>query len=365
VSRKTYRTVLIDYGDVKSLNWSSAAKAGGLGRIIPQDRTPILTSVVLLRSILRMAPVDAVCLRYLNDYPQWPKTVVRLFSELCTVLLCKVFRIQLLWICHNVDRETAQYFPRVSSLRRRVIARFADRIFVTDELLKKLAAQILQVPSEKICVISFGMPFPKHPHAGRDEGGGCIGRILAWSSAYRKEFPRAKLGFWIGEVSPKKIGGLKEIQRIIVEAEKIGENVAFVIVGDIQNALNSASQGLLEFFQSSRNVLFLPYAIDVPPLIWGQFADFVWKPLDDLSVPMTAYNACTSRLPICVLPGTFLAEFVEYHRIGLAFDGDSVISLIEELDGLDDAAFEAFLADRSWANGAYALLNSDRNTCSK
>src|SRR5690606_14019778 len=95
-------------------------------------------------------------IRYLNDYPSFLKTILRTFSEFFLIGICKIANIKVFWICHNVDRESTQHFPKISELRRNIIAFYSLRIFVMDTLLVEFAKHTFPKHRDKIDYISFG-----------------------------------------------------------------------------------------------------------------------------------------------------------------------------------------------------------------
>lgn len=123
--------ILVFFDDEKTRAWSQAAEPLNV-KIVALRGTPILGPVLLLCSIVKRGLPKGIVFRYLNDYPSVLKAVMRAISEWVVVILSRVLRIPVGWICHNVDRETKVHFRRLSEFRRGLISRFAKRIFVTD-----------------------------------------------------------------------------------------------------------------------------------------------------------------------------------------------------------------------------------------
>src|SRR5690606_13593977 len=103
----------------------------------------------LIKQIIKKKP-KAYVLRYLNDYPSFGKTLVRTASEVILILSCILFRIEIFWICHNIDRESDMYHPIMTNFRRKIVSFFSKKIFVTDELLVRKAIEVFPKHACKI-----------------------------------------------------------------------------------------------------------------------------------------------------------------------------------------------------------------------
>src|SRR5690554_3556319 len=78
--------------------------------------SPILIPIQLLKFMFARGKPIGVVYRYLNGYPSLCKDLIRFLSETFTLVLCKLLNIRLIWICHNVDRESLVYNKRITKL---------------------------------------------------------------------------------------------------------------------------------------------------------------------------------------------------------------------------------------------------------
>lgn len=348
--------ILVEYNDSKSNSWSLAAKAAGIGEIKPHTRSPILTPLAILKSVISRNYIQTYCFRYLNDYPSLLKTVIRLVSEATTILICKFTGIDIIWICHNVDRESIAHYPKIANIRRRLVTTAACKILVTDHLLIPHASATLDVPTDRISMVSFGLSpaqTGQRPTSDAD-----FAEMINWVKSRRARNKNTKIGLWIGEVSQKKVSGLLEILPMVRRAKEQSMSLCFVVIGDTKEALEAFDPDILAGIENSDDVLIIPKHMEVDPAYWSELADFVWKPLDDLSIPLTVYRACEADLPLLTLPNSFLAKYVQHYGVGLGVDATSITELFQYVDGTSSVAAREFLASRTWLHGASALIEA-------
>src|SRR5690606_1312840 len=169
MSTQITKTIIVQKNDAKSRKWREASMNLGLNLVL-QNGTPNNAPWVLLRTIITTQKPDGYVIRYLNDYPSFTKTMIRTASELVLLMLCKILRVKVFWICHNVDKETDRHYPIVSTFRRNIISSFCTKLFVTDALLREKARRIFPRSSNKVDNISFGKTDARHEGTGDQIG---------------------------------------------------------------------------------------------------------------------------------------------------------------------------------------------------
>src|SRR5690625_2909936 len=94
---------LIQDDDVKSRKL--AKEIQGIELYIMKGSTNLIPYYMITQIIKRRRLPKALILRYLNDSNSLIKSLLRFITNIISVLLVKILRIKLIWICHNVDRE--------------------------------------------------------------------------------------------------------------------------------------------------------------------------------------------------------------------------------------------------------------------
>ena len=352
--------IIIQKNDFKSQAWAQAARQQNLGKIIPVSGSPMNMPFVLLSYILRFKKPLAVVFRYLNDYPFLFRTLLRTTTELLTVFIAKVSKIRILWICHNVDKETSSYHPRLTFIRRKILKKYSKRIFVMDPLLIPYGTQKLNVSDKKIDSLSFGrtdifLDEDKHNSCLNEE---LKNKLSQWPYFEKKQKGEARIGLWIGNLVEKKMEGLKFFLRTLLQNGKDSGEIAFLIIGPIEEKLYNNDPKLYNTLKNSNKVLFINKYIDVPANLWNHLADFVWKPNDDISVTLTAYNSALAKLPLVVFHNSFLGKFVEHYKLGFTINPEtfSLKEFTYTLKEWNPYHASLFLEKKTWNNGARKLF---------
>src|SRR6056297_2256396 len=146
--------ILFQHRDDKVKQWGTVLKAHYGVRAEPMLETPIKLPVELIRWFRNDGKPKAFFFRYLSDNPSFLKTFIRFVAEWIALRLLQLKRVPIFWICHNVDRET-KHFHSLTDVRRRMVARSAERIFVMDEQLVDYAKSVFPEQAAKIDYLSF------------------------------------------------------------------------------------------------------------------------------------------------------------------------------------------------------------------
>jgi hypothetical protein len=352
------KRILIQSADVKSKLWSEAANRMGIGSLDSVKGSPMKLLPKYLISLLKANRYDAICFRYLNDYPSFLRTTVRALVELVTILVARSFGTKIIWICHNVDKDSETYYPLINRLRRKWLVYFAKNVFVTDKLLIKHARRFLSIDEKKIKSTCFGeiccSGFSSETEA-------CISQISNWVAEKRVKMDEIKIGLWIGSSKDKVIEGLNDISMLmcgLFEREGEQDNIAIVIVGEGWKLFKRYNYDLAVVMESLGSVFIVDEQLNLPTSLWSKYFDFVVKSLDDYSVSFTHYNAISNRLPIVTFNKGFGSEFVHGYNVGVLLDSYDIQS--EELKfriANGSFNFESFLRLNSWDSGASSLFD--------
>ena len=337
------------FDDVKIKSWNDALceRYGNCYRIIGSGWSPIFFPFDLIRMIGCHGRPRAVLFRYLNDSPFFLKSFVRMSSEVAVLLLCTVLSIEVYWVIHNVDRESTEYFPSMTKVRRSLLNRVAVRVLATHSYLCQKAASRLDRDRSLLKVASFGNQ--------RDH--------LVMSDSTRRaleEIPKDKLvGLWIGEIAPKKILGLRYIIDILQRDPT--NRFFFVVAGAAEADFDSCLQemSLEELDSIKAKLLFLGRRVVLPSSAWPVIAHFVVKPLSDASIPLTYCYAAYQNLPFVGPTGVITTLIATEDGVGFAFDPqlDDITDFEERLSALDLRGFAEFRERNSWLQGARNIFD--------
>ena len=81
-------------------------------------RHPIFTPFYILGQLIKRKRIKIFVFRYLNDSNHFILAIIRYLSDLLVILISKVCNIQIWFLCHNIDKETVMFFPKIIELRR-------------------------------------------------------------------------------------------------------------------------------------------------------------------------------------------------------------------------------------------------------
>lgn len=312
----------------------------------------------LIKQILkRKKKPTAVILRYLNDSNTFMKSIIRCIINILTVILIKVLRIKLIWICHNVDKESRVHYPYLIKLRRNMMVKSSDKILVTDKLLIKHAARCLGVDKSKIDYLTFGEPDNKKDIIADNK----IHQKIIDFVGDRKE-RQTLIGFSIGNPNRKVLQPFYTNELINKAAEK-GVNLKIILGGPLGEFIKKCDINTYENLVANPNVLFLDGKVEIDEEYVSQFIDFYWRVYEDYSVPYTVYNAVYLKKPILSMDKGFLKEMVEEYGLGSILKND-MSNLIEALDDLKkdkSKNFNEFVSTHNWTIGADKLYRNISN----
>lgn len=340
VSRLKY--VLIQKQDQKTNYWAAALKKYNVV-LIPLKGSPIKWATFYCKQLILKKP-KAIIFRYLNDYPSFIKTLLRFLSEGIVLLLAPLFGTKIIWLCHNINRETDVHFPIISDLRRKYIVSKATKIFVMDKLLVSEARH--RFPPEKVDFLSFGIILSKK----KDKH--IIRSINKFVSNNTKE--NVVFGLVIGSINYKTLH-FEKIPELLAQNSYTRKRIKLVVGGPIGAWLERYNPSLLEYLQKSEDVYFVDQYIHFEPSDIENVG-FIFKSNTDLSVPLSYYSAAQSQIPILAIEQTFSAEFVDHYNIGRILYND-LSNLDEVLYSLptEQFSYKKFLDEKSWDAAAFKI----------
>ncbi len=336
--------------DIKSSSWSKAAESQSLGQLIPIAGSPMKMPFVLLWNILIFRKPNGIIFRYLNDYKSPIRSILRLLTDYATVYIGIMTNIKILWICHNVDRESSSHFPTLTRYRRGLLVKKADHIFVLDDLLVYEASKLFNIDENKIIPISFGEIENINGELNSNVKE-LIQRIQKWKiNINSKSSEHSLFGLWIGTASEKLYEGLKFIAEVL-KSDSF-EGIYFVVIGSIGTWLKKRDYDVYKILSENKNVCFIDNHINIPTNKWPYLSDFIWKPSNDLSINLTCYNAASAKLPIVGFNDTFHGRFIDKYKIGVSISPKAELfdskDFTLKITRWDKENASKFLKDKTW-----------------
>jgi glycosyltransferase involved in cell wall biosynthesis len=355
---KSKNYILFQHRDNKTSMWRKALIMVSSISLVELEKSPIVMPVELFSNIIKRGVPEAFFFRYLSDYPGRLKTLARFLSEFITILVLKVLRIRIFWICHNVDRET-KHFHKITYIRRKMVARSAEKIFVMDSELVSYAQKVFPRYSDKIDYLTFGLPEEKVlPEKSKDVNER-ISIFVKKSNEKDNSLPFPGLFFTcIGRPGQKYLHFPLTIP-LLDEAKRVGYKLNGIIVGPfhtVRDKIDSAFYGLSE----DPRVFFHPEYVPFEESAIADQFDFFWRAYDDWSVSYTLYTAAALRKPVLALETGFVGKAVEHYKLGaiLKKDFSNLKDALEQIQNWDPENADRFLETHSWEIAAKKIVKT-------
>jgi len=336
----------IQKDDNKSLNWKESCAPEV--ELIPLAGSQILSPLqLLLHMIKNKKTPDFFVFRYLNDYPSALRTILRLISEISVIVFCFIFRIRVFWVCHNVDKESIVNYKFITRIRRWLIIKASDNIFVTSQLLLPFAKRILG--TTKVCAISFGQvniekkmdleaknTLLKHQLFNQE---GVVRVIITGSPA-------------------EKSLHFDYVIKLIEAFEGIGKSIVIVVAGEFDNSLRSIKL-LGSYRENKAIILFERYTCFSLEFIKNNF-DFYFRVYSDYSVPYTVYESSSLRIPVLTMNKGFLPTLINQYNLGYVLNKEftNLVCAIESCKAIDEKQYQSFLYDHHWGTLGDQLIRN-------
>lgn len=346
---------LIQEDDVKSEKL--AKEIDGIELFKMKGSTNLIPVHLVNQILKRKKKPKALVLRYLNDSNTFVKSLIRLITNTIAVLLAKLLGIKLIWICHNVDRESKVNYPLLVKIRRKMVTYLSDKILVTDKLLIEHAVRLLKVDRLKVDYLTFGRP---QTLKRRNVDDYIYQKIIRFVENTEDE--NSLIGYSIGNPNLKVLQPFYT-DRLIKTAAKNGINIKIILGGPIGEFIKKHDFNEYKKIISNPNILFLDGKVRIDEEKISQYIDFYWRVYDDYSVPFTVYNAVYLNKPILTMDKGFLKEMVTEYDLGTVLEND-MSDIVRTIDGLKrdrTKSFEKFKDTHNWSIGAKQLYKVIQN----
>jgi hypothetical protein len=345
--------ILFQKDDAKYRAWAEHLQLHGIVTAAIHG-SPIGAPFQLLRHALKGRRVRWYVFRYLNDYPSWAKTFLRLLSEVSVLVLMRLLGGQIAWVAHNVDRESSRHHCRLMAMRRRLVSRSSSVIFVTDPLLVPRARQQWPWP-RTVSWVCFGQPVAGSRNRDTEEVKIAL-RELRSRLQRLGNGRQVYVGLCVSSPEPK----CRHFLTVCDFVERYTDArvaVGVVVVGDVGRLTGPEFVDAVERLRAHPGVLL----IDRPTTVYEEHlaadVNFLYRVMSDVSVPMTVYVAAAMGKPLITEPGTFLEEMVSTYGLGLvtgaaASQEVAVGAFWQGLEKWDQSAAKRFLELRNWSVAA-------------
>ena len=303
-----------------------------------KTRHPVLAPFYLLKLLLKRKKIKVYVFRYLNDSESLFIAYLRVISEALIILLSKIFKFKIWWLCHNVDQETNMFYPKLTKIRRYNVVKHSQYIFTTNELLIPKAKQLFK--NKKIDSLSLGyiengfLKIKKNEQVEKE--------IVNWIT--KRNDGLSKFLFCIGSPANKSIH-FKLISSFIDTLNQQSNIVTWyaVVIGDS--------------VEENKFILNIPYKLSINPNIIRKYASFYYRIIDDYSMSYSIFEAAHYKIPIITENYGLLPEIISKYKIGLVIKKrDAVLSEIENFS-YEQAGFDDFLNDNNWKVAASQIQN--------
>ncbi|XPS85673.1 uncharacterized protein Dvar_36910 [Desulfosarcina variabilis str. Montpellier] len=359
------KVVIFQGSDFKAKLWKKHNNEENIIILIKGSR--IVFGIKVIKELFKQRKNDAtVIFRYLNDYKQLWKSITLFLSEVCLIKILILIKIDIYWICHNIDRETQTNFDKLLSFRRNLIVRNAKYIFVTDKMLDIYAKQIFKSFSTKIRYTNFGKYYPdemKEYKLSKTE-------YLVENNEinYYKNIDKQKLlflmsplkrrydyvGFCAGKYSSKKIY-FKELINFIKTSKYFKINLCVVVVSDLRQKNNKY---LFDFLKNNKQIIFINNLMSFDEYELSNYFDFYWIGYDDISIPYSVYTAASIKKPLICYNIGVLPQVIKKYKIGEVMDKDySNLKGIFNKINSKTYLYDKFLIEHRWQNGIDKIIN--------
>lgn len=356
---KKTKYILFQHRDNKTSMWGNALSVVSTMNLVEMEESPIMMPLEFFSIAIKNGLPEAYFFRYLSDYPGKLKTYARFMSELITILVLKVFKVRIFWICHNVDRETKHYH-RLTDFRRKMVSRTAEKIFVMDPELIEYAQRVFPNHRKKIDYLTFGPPLKKINKSIESFNRDIIDFISKRKKAITGSGSEgASLTFTcIGRPGQKYLHYPLTIP-MMNKADLIGYKLNGIIVGPFNNVRDKIDSDFYGLPADPR-IFFHPDYVPFEESAIADHFDFFWRAYDDWSVSYTLYTAAALRKPVLALETGFVGKAVEHYKLGavLKKDFSNLREALQQIQGWNPVNADRFLETHSWEIAAKKIVKT-------
>lgn len=311
---------------------------------------------VLIDQFFNKKKIDVFVFRYLNDNQHLRVSLEYLFRDLITVVLCTLMGTKMIWLLHNIDKETKVRHPLISKLRRKIVGFGCNRILVTDPHLIEFALEY-GIEKDKLDWICFGEPEKKKPDKRNQV---LKEKIKSFKENLSKEIGIKNIivGLCVSEPAKKKshylfadsvAGRLEDAQDSCLVLVMIGSFPNGVIYDEAKEKVNL-----------SPYVLHIDEAFLVNEHYISDEIDFFYRSMTDHSVAYTLYVACSLGKPTVTHNTGALPVIIQRENIGFVLEDNYLKSsdMFNAIKGWNSEGNLQFLTKRSWQIGAERLMEN-------
>jgi len=302
--------------------------------------------------------------RYLNDNPSLFNNIKTIIYDLLVVVMVKLFSVNLLWICHNLDQETRRYFKNISLVRRRLISQYANKILVTDPLLVDHAHRYLPGNSyKKVDWTCFGHinSYGEHKSWGNKTENIVKYEISKFVNLHRKNAKllgkKSLIGLCLGRPGKKYIHYNLAGDLIKVSADT-KYHIGLIVAVNINKVQDLEQYNSIKLLKDLNNVLLYEREIGFDECEMKDYYDFMWRVYDDWSVPISLYIAASNSIPTLTKRHGFLPELIDKYELGsvISPDWSNVDLCFKNLLSFNNSVGKEFLSERGWSKGSTKIF---------
>jgi len=292
-------------------------------------RHPVLSPFYLLKLLIQRKGVKVYIFRYLNDSRSLFIAYLRVISEILTIGIAKLFSIEIWWLCHNVDKETSSFHPRLTAIRRKNVVNNAKYIFTTNELLVSKAKELFKDKNIDFLSLGYIENGFVNIQPDRDEEN----NLLAWIQ--EKDRNKSKFIFCIGSPATKALH-FQKINHFIETLNSQSHHIKWyaVVIGNKVN--------------ENKYIYNVPYKMIVDSMLIKTYADFYYRILDDYSISYTLFEAANYKIPIITENYGIIPDIINKYNIGIVVDYNVDVHSKLENVRINDSAFESYLNENNW-----------------
>lgn len=269
----------------------------------------------MISMFLTSASGDILIYRYQNNPRRLSAALAVLVVIALQIMKARLTRQRVVWICHNVDRETQPFHPWIQQLRRKALFISAEAVFVMDPAFVSYCDRADAIP------ISFG----------RKRGGSTSLQNLRAIDALAQSVDRVIL---IASQDGGKYKAFERIPEIHARFAELGFTIAFVTAGMAEDR---------SFSPELEDIVLRIFEPNICERDLAGRVNYIYRENADISVPYSIYAAATAGIPILTRSDNILAEIVERERIG------TTMERIETLKN-EDYDFDGFLERHHWCS---------------
>jgi hypothetical protein len=346
--------ILFSVDDFKSARWADELIQYNT-EVIPSGDHTYSEILAILKGFVNRERVHLFVFRYLNDHRSYRRSLKYLIRDALIIVISNLVGTRILWLMHNVDRETVCHHPRLNRLRRMMIQKSAERILVTDPHLLSVAEDF-GVSRKKLGWTCFGPPTPREVDLANKK----LKKKISAFKAYLQSqgFASVYLGLCVSEPAKKKNHFLKAHTVVGKTDENRECCVGLVMVGKFPDGpeFEIAKKEVI----ASPFILYIEEPLPVNEAYIQDEIDFFYRSMTDQSVAYTLYVACKLEKPVFTHNTGALPVIVEKEGIGWVIRQEKDVPgfISRSLQNWNSLGSKKFLSKRNWHTGAINIYET-------